>query len=203
MNKNFTVSIPDELYSSENTLNKTLTLEYVGPETLNILVSPSGNADIKVDMPRQGSVVLDASEDTAAAYLLNTPPVTTNYVLEDEVLDDGTIYKNISNPNLHDYYTVKYSEADGWELVPIIRQAKTPGLIKAEYFISKISNLIARTQLEDNPLVLAPEILTALEEYSEVLAEYSLSEQPKKSWKYETYSDIPVVPELLQQLLGE
>lgn len=203
MNKNFTVSIPDELYSSENTLNKTLTLEYVGPETLNVLVSPSGNADIKVDTPRQGSVVLDASEDTAAAYLLNTPPVTTNYLLEDEVLDDGTIYKNISNPNLHDYYTVKYSEADGWELVPIIRQAKTPGLIKAEYFISKISNLIARTQLEDNPLVLAPEILTALEEYSEVLAEYSLSEQPKKSWKYETYSDIPVVPELLQQLLGE
>jgi hypothetical protein len=203
MNKNFTVSIPDELYSSENTLNKTLTLEYVGPETLNVLVSPSGNADIKVDTPRQGSAVLDANEDTAAAYLLNTPPVTTNYELEDEVLDDGTIYKNISNPNLHDYYTVKYSEADGWELAPIIRQAKTPGLLKAEYFISKISNLIARTQLEDNPLVLAPEILTALEEYSEVLTQYALSEQPKKSWKYETYSDIPVVPELLQQLLGE
>lgn len=202
MNKEFTVSIPDELYSSDNTLNKTMVLQYSGPEKLYVIVTNGVPSGILAE-PDDYSLELDANTDTAAAYLLHNAPVTTEYVLVEETLDNGEIYKNISNPNLHDYYTVQHTKESGWLLKSIVREVQTPGLLKAKRLINTIDNIIARTELTDGALELSAEVLAALEEYSAILAEYSLLEEPKKAWKYITYSSTPAVPEVLQELLGE
>lgn len=202
MNKEFTVSIPDELYSLDNTLNKTMVLQYSGPDVLNVIVTNRVPSTV-LEEANEFSTELNAATDTAAAYLLHTAPITTEYILVEETLDNGEVYKNISNPNLHDYYTVIYEEVSGWSLKPIIRDSKTPGLLKANYLISRINDMIARTKLTDNPLELSAEILTALNDYLDTLTEYSVLEEPKKAWKYITYSSTPAVPEVLQELLGE
>lgn len=202
MNKEFTIKIPDELYSSEFTQNKQLTLTYDGPSTLYVAVNPLEQAERVVTEDTPGAITLDAGKDTAAAYLISSTPDTADYQSVDEVLVDGTIYKAISNPSLHEYYTVKYTEKSGWELMPVLREPRTPGRMVAEGRVITIENIIARTTLPDTIFELAPEVLAALQAYKTELDTYISQEMPKKSWKYETYSSAPAVPELLKELLG-
>ena len=42
MIKNFTVSVPDELYMSANTLGKTISLTYDGPSPVDCIISNAG-----------------------------------------------------------------------------------------------------------------------------------------------------------------
>lgn len=203
MNKHFTVNIPDELYSSEYTLNKTLGLDYTGPETLHVLVNTGGVSFSLVPEATDNSVALDASIHTDIAYLLFNVPITTEYEHTEEVLDNGEIYNNIINPNLHDYYTVKYTNASEWTLVPIVREQRTPGLIRAQGLSATAQNILDRTSLTDNPLELEEGVSEELTQYLGILAQYIEAETPKKSWKYETYTSAPSVPENLVKFLGE
>ena len=203
MNKQFTINIPNELYSSENTLNKSLTLEYNGPEILHVIVNPGRLSFSVIPEATETSVALDASTHPEVAYLLTNAPITTQYQFTEEVLDNGEIYNNIINPNLHDYYTVSYNNQNEWVLLPILREQKTPGLIKAQNLSTSIQNIIDRTSLADNPLELEAEIVTELSQYLNVLSQYIQVETPKKAWKYITYTSAPSVPENLVKFLGE
>ena len=142
MSKTFTINIPDQLWVDSWTENKTETYEYSGPNTWNVLIDGLTNLASEWSEesmePLSGTkdfvVTVDATDDTnlPVAHFMNTQGIDHEYTYEDETNHDGSVYQKITNPLIHDYFTIKYDVDNGLYLEPIYKRAKTIAEEKAE-----------------------------------------------------------------------
>lgn len=182
----FTYPLPDELYVEGVSGDILGTYTYDGPETFDVEIDPLGNLidiDIQND-PELGSEfrkTIDASTNIEAAYLLSHYFVD-NYVweleFEDEIMENGDVYKKLINPDLKDAYSLRYNfETEDWELVQILRQQDNPAIEVAKERKSYIEKYASKYSF-------GVELDAAIEDYIDQLDEFIENAQPIKTWKY-------------------
>lgn len=227
MKKNFTVSVPDELYVSANTLGKTLSLSYDGPSTIDAIVSRDGRFEGTVPFSEyepSGTdqiVTVYANTDPAVAYLI-LPAPAPEYTFEEQEMEDGNVWLNNTNPRLHDYYDIIYNtEANEWNLQPRVKDPRTPGLMEATHRKTRLNNSVLIHGMVDDGSntdivqalttrfavkvqdMTADEVVAIVNEYVDTLDTFIEQEQPKLAWKYEIFQSVPDAPEILQPVFEE
>lgn len=133
--KQYTVSVPDELWVDSWNNNTEKTYTYEGPETLYVVVSTvddfsiirwSETAIAEEDINENETVVeLDANTLTAQADYLVSFAAEYEYTFENETQANGDVYEGISNPRVQDYFDLLYSIANGFTLDPIYKVTLT------------------------------------------------------------------------------
>lgn len=211
MKNKFTITVLDELYVDSMSANNTLTLTYDGPVEVWGKVGGGDRVFYLADSASEETlekIAINANTNPAAAYLLTTPQDTTSYQFVDEELPDGTVYQKIVNPQLHDYFQVvavrtldeesNTNVVTGVSLCPIIRDPRTPGLLRAENMLNTIVNRL------EVPVITDTEETTAdLLAFKQIVEEFIAQELPKKAWKYVEFEQAPEVPESLTHIVGK
>lgn len=134
--KEYTVSVPDELWVDSWNNNSQKTYSYTGPETLYVIVSLDNDFSIlrwsdtqpseEEILEREKVVEIDATTDAAwADYLWTHSGEGFEYTYETETLPNGETYEGISNPRVQDYFDLKYTPANGFTLDPIYKVTLT------------------------------------------------------------------------------
>ena len=197
----FSYPLPDELYVEGVSGNITGTFTYDGPETFDVEIDRSGSI-IDIDTrnePESGPdfrKTIDASTHTAAAYLLGhyfVDDYKWEYENEDEVMDNGEVYKKPLNPNLGDAYELKFNfETNDWELIQIVKQQDNPAALEAkrrkEYIQKYADKYSFGTEVDD-----------AIETYITSLDTFITNNPPLKTWKYINFNfnSVPKIPAVI------
>jgi hypothetical protein len=197
----FTKNIPDELYvdSFSKKLKKSYT--YEGPESLKVLVDKQSgftfnlveSDEDKFNPDFVDVVTVDATKNTdVAEYLYNT--VVPERQFEDEIQVDGSVYKNITNPILRDYYNLRYDfETSSWVWIPITRN---PASILTE-LAEKNKNFVTLNldTVKDNV-----ELTKVANDYIKLLDDFMTTGKGSiPSWKMDEFllSSVPMIPQEL------
>lgn len=179
----FTYLLPDELYVEGVSGNVKASFTYDGPESFTVFLDQSGHVliiepTVTPDMDPNYIKTIDPQKDPAAAYLLNHYFLDSYdhiYEFEDIEMENGDIYKKISNPNLTDAYELVYNfEKEEWELHQIVKELIDPAVLIAterkEYILNyqnkyefsedidkKITNyILLLDEIIDNPNYIKP-----------------------------------------------
>lgn len=120
MQKTLTIKVPDELWVNKFEKNQTKTYEYDGPESFWISIKDEHIAltafedeptIIQSTENKHFIDIANASEvELACAIMIVHGAESYEFVYSDKVNHDGSIYKEISNPRLEDYYSAKFIE---------------------------------------------------------------------------------------------
>lgn len=147
---NYSYKIPNEQYIDDFSEGLMGQFTYTGPEVLVITLPPDGSGYTqKLDGPvYPGETQIEINVTTnpellAHAQLLWGRPYNHEAQFTDEVLEDGTIYKEQTNKTIHDYYWIPRfnMETRTWptKLELIVRDALTPKMrtyiAKGEMFV--------------------------------------------------------------------
>lgn len=193
----FSYPLPDELYVEGISGDVVGTYTYDGPEFFDVQIDEFGdvvNIDIEHD-PELGPnfrKTIDASNQIEAAYILSNYFIEDyqwKYEFEDEIMENGDIYKKILNPDLKDAYELKYNfENDDWDLIQIVKEQSNPSAIEAKRRKEYIERYSEK-------YTFGAEVDTMIEEYISELDTYIENNPPLKSWKY-THHDLKKVPKI-------
>jgi len=197
----FSYPLPDELYVEGVSGNIVGNFTYDGPETFDVEIDRSGfviDIDIQRD-PELGSnfrKTIDASTHTAVAYLLGhyfVDDYKWEYEYEDEVMDNGDVYKKLLNPNLGDAYELKFNfETNDWQLIQIVKQQDNLSALEAkrrkEYIQKYADKYSFGTEVDD-----------AIETYLTELDTFIANNPPLKTWKYINFNFnlVPKIPAVI------
>ena len=202
MQKEFTINVPDQLWVDSWTENKTQTLTYDGPEKYYVVVTDLqvltqwSQEPIEVDSEQRGNpfvVEVNATEQPDIAYWLLTHPEQVEYIFEDVVNHDGSIYKKITNPAIRDIYSAQYDvNQSKIVLLPIIKRTTTYPEIKAQErlaYVNRYSEVYA----------FSTEVEAAITAFKTDTAEYLESMKDIYPWKYVSISldDVPRIPAIV------
>jgi len=224
MIKEFTTIVPDRLYFSEVSGNKTASYVYDGPTEIKVNVTDPFNPiyikDEDLYDENDTIITVNADSETKAAYYLY-PPATTEAIFEEEVLSDGSIFLNNTNPSLEEYYSISYNKdtsAFEYHARPT-KQWKTANLLKAETMLITIqTGILARIQIDNGGnqavkdflinngeqttcnLLTPDQIVDKIEQFVAVLENYIEQEKQIITWKYVNLpvSEFPEIPDILQ-----
>jgi hypothetical protein len=207
MIQQFTLKIPNEIFIDNFSENKTITLEYNGPETLLIEVDGQGTVFKIVDEPRillepdqLSYVELNASEHIEAAYYITSANKPFTIEHEDIVNPDGSIYTAISNPRIQDYYSLRYSKGtvDMWELTLITRSMNSTIELK---ILNEKNNIVAKLKAVELP----DDLQTVYDNYITTADQWLADKASICPWKYIEFPAgvTPKVPLSLIRLIKE
>lgn len=193
MKKKFTVDIPDEIWVDKWEENKKLSLTYEGPEKLYALIGHDNDFKIWSEEPIEATfkldrvVEVDANEKPEIAYFLYNQGKEYEHKFVEETNYDGSIHMAISNPRLHDYFTLTHT-AD-FTLEPILKETDT------------INEKIARERLDfitkyDDTYDFDDDIQTSIDGHISALNDYLESMSDQYPWKFIEMNkkDIPRIP---------
>jgi len=198
MIKKFTYPLPDELYVEGVSGDIVSEYTYDGPETFDVEIDPLGfviDIDVQRD-PELGSdfrKTINATENVEVAYLLSHyfhDEFVWEYEYEDEVMENGDVYKKITNPNLWDVYQVVYDfEKNDWKLVQIVKELGNPAAEEAKVRKEYIQKYALKYSF-------GSEVDTLIENYIDSLDTFIENNTPLKTWKYINfnYNSIPRIP---------
>jgi hypothetical protein len=194
----FTYPLPDELYVEGVSGTIVGTYTYDGPETFDVEINSFGNV-VDIDIQRDPEMgpdfrkTINASENIEVAYLLSHYFVD-DYIwepeFEDEIMENGDVYKKLTNPNLGDAYQLQYDfEKNDWKLVQIIKEEGNPAASEAKArkeYVEKYSSKYS----------FGTEVDTEIENYIEQLDTFIQNNPPIKTWKYINFNtnSIPKIP---------
>jgi len=194
----FSYPLPDELYVEGVSGNIVGNFTYDGPETFDVEIDRSGFV-IDIDAQNEPELgpdfrkTIDASTHTAVAYLLGhyfVDDYTWKYECEDEVMDNGDVYKKPLNPNLGDAYELKFNfQTNDWELIQIVKQQDNLSALEAkrrkEYIQKYADKYSFGTEVDD-----------AIETYITALDTFIANNPPLKTWKYINFNlnSVPKIP---------
>lgn len=194
----FSYPLPDELFVEGVSGNVVGNYTYDGPEKFDVEVDVSGkiiDIDIQSD-PELGldfRIQIDASKNTEVAYLLQhyfVDDYSYEYEVEDEIMDNGDVYKKPLNPNLKDAYEAKYNfDTNEWELVQIVKNQDNPASLEAKRRKEYIESYSSKYSF-------GPEVDLQIENYLEELDNFILENPPLKTWKYTNFdfNSVPKIP---------
>jgi hypothetical protein len=111
MIEKFSYPMPNELYIDSFTEGKKLSLTYDGLEYVTVLVNKltgiiSGINPETYDKDVYDLIKVSAKKSPEICYFLTNSSDSHEYEYEDELMENGDIYKKIVNPTLHDAYTI-------------------------------------------------------------------------------------------------
>jgi hypothetical protein len=203
MQKTFTVSIPNEMFVSNFSQEKTASFNYEGPEIVKVLNTSTGkiSGTITDDMIVDESQVveIDANLYPAAALHATGQSTEHEYTYTDEVNHDNSIYKKISNPRINDWYDLYYhpnrqvESDDGlnvgpWELRLITKEYITKGEIATRKNLAFVKEKLQYIELTTDVNTQYTAFVTACESYLETMANVF-------PWKYVEITN-PAVPKI-------
>lgn len=207
MIQQFTLKIPNEIFIDNFSENKTITLEYNGPETLLIEIDGQGTVFKIVDEPRiliepdqMSYVELKASEHIQAAYYISTASKPFAHEHEDIVNPDGSIYTAISNPRIQDYYSLRHSKGtvDLWEFTLITRSMNSTIELK---ILNEKNNIVSKLKAVELP----DDLQTVYDNYITAADQWLAEKAALCPWKYIEFPTgvTPKVPLALIRLIKE
>jgi hypothetical protein len=206
---NYTYKVPDNQFIDDFSQNLTKTFVYRGPEVLVVTVPQNSGAAYtqKLDGPvydDEFTVTINTTTNPElipyASLLWGRP---YNYVAEFEeiTLEDGTLYQNCTNLDIHDYYFKPAYDVENqaWlEPVLIVKDTLSPKMrteiAKGEMFAEILDKFELPT-----------EAATKFATYKQALASYkSMTAMP---WKYPGQNPydllVPKIPIDLVQVLNQ
>lgn len=198
MIKKFTYSLPDELFVEGVSGDIVGDFTYDGPETFDVHIDELGRVfdiDVQND-PENGPdfrKTIDASENTAVAYILSNYFID-DYVreleFEDEVMENGDVYKKLKNIDLTDAYELRYDfETNDWKLDQIVKEqynlAAEEAKVRKKYIQKYADKYSFGTEVDD-----------AIETYITTLDTFITNNPPLKTWKYINFNlnSVPKIP---------
>lgn len=201
MIKEFTYPLPDELYVDGVSGENVGTYTYDGPEKFDVQVSREGyvvNIDINSDPPLGPNYrkTIDAKKQVELAYLFNhyfIEDYKWDYEYEDEIMENGDVYKKIINPDLINAYEPIFNfETNEWEIRQIIKEQTNPLRDQAN---SK-KNFVEQYSREYS---FGAEIDKLIADYISQIDKFIEDNPPLKSWKYTNFNfvNIPKIPATL------
>ena len=217
MIKEFSIPIPNELYIHNYSENKTMNLTYSGPETLYVQVSKTGtvlnfNEEPPAELDNTDSfsyfVELNCNTHPAVGYWMTTKNDPYEMVFEDEINYDGSIYKKLSNPTIHNYYDLIHNRGSSiiynnglnsgpWELKLIEKDTKTPQEEEALKNLSYVQTKLKNIELEEPYLTTYTNFLSNTESFLALMGNVH-------PWKFITINETaPKIPLSLIKLIKE
>lgn len=218
MQKEFTVNVPDELWvdSWENALTQTYT--YNGPQYFyiglgdknNELVVKFGDLESEADPFTAEesadfiySLTIDADVNPELAYMLYIHD-HEDHMFTEITNHDGSIYQQISNPCMKDYFTLEYkSNADD----PDVKEAFLDPIYKDtnNILLSTAKTRLSVVQKYDNAYDFDEADQTKIDTFISTINTYIDSIATAYPWKYITVdiSEIPKIPASLQLLFNQ
>jgi hypothetical protein len=202
MIKTFTYPLPDELYVEGVSGKVVGAYTYDGPEKFDVEIDPTTGNVVDIDIERDPEtgvdfrITIDSNTNTEVAYML-LHYFVDNYVyeyeFEDEIMENGDVYKKIINPDLKDAYELKYDfETKEWKLMQIIRKQDNPSSLEAKRRKEYI-------EFYANKYSFGSEVDTLIEEYLLELDNFIEKNPPIKIWKYTNFDFkfVPKIPSLV------
>jgi len=197
----FSYPLPDELYVEGVSGEVTATYTYNGPETFDVEIDELGRVidiDIQRD-PENGPdyrKTINASTHTAVAYNLFHYFVDNyvwEYEFEDELMDNGDVYKRPLNPDLKDAYYIRYNfEKDDWDLLQVIREQSNPASLEAKARKEYVEKYSKKYSFSD-------EVESTIEKYVSDLDTFISNNPSLKAWKYINFNlnEVPKIPSII------
>jgi len=194
----FTYRLPDELYVEGVSGTIVGTYTYNGPETFDVHIDQLGRIfDIGVQNdPESGPdfrKTINASENTVSAYILShyfVDDYVREFEFEDEVMENGDVYKKLKNPDLTDAYELRYDfETNDWKLDQIVKEQYNLAALEAKKrkeYIQKYADKYS----------FGTEVDTLIEDYLDKLDTFITNNPPLKTWKYINFNlnSVPKIP---------
>ena len=215
MQKQFTVSIPDERWIDSWDSNLTLTKTYTGPSKVYAPINLELNSLVGVyfdSSPTQGPYAntdnynlyeIDADTDTAIAQLVQETvddEYKLNYIreFEDETLHDGSIYAKTTNPMVSDYYRLRYDTLTSKIVLEAIFNDnwRIPQL-------GVVNNKLEVLNYNKTNIAFSETMLAKITAAIAQLETYKATIVNARNWKYDTFdmSEIPQISKSVEQAL--
>lgn len=203
----FSYPLPDELFVEGVSGEVTGTYTYNGPKTFDVHINSLGfieDIDVQND-PELGPDYrkkIDASKNPEVAYILSHYFVDNyvwEYEYEDEIMENGDVYKKPLNPNLKDAYDLIFDfDKDDWKLEQIIKLQDNPSAQVAKARKREIEKYSLKYSFGD-------EIDALIEDYILTLDEFIENNPPLKTWKYINFdiNSVPKIPALISVELAK
>lgn len=134
--KEFTYALPDELWVEGVSGSVTGTWTYEGPDTIKLYANTIDGSITAIDpghpLPNGDvEVTIDANANPEFAELVAhhfIDEVVNSPTFEDVTMDNGDIYKKLTNPRMIDAYELMYdADNENLELVQVLRKPNEAG----------------------------------------------------------------------------
>jgi hypothetical protein len=218
MQKEFTVNVPDELWVDSWDDGLTATYTYEGPQYFyigfdsklgaTILPNHIVEADSETDpfSDEQASnfieiITLDANENPDIAYMLYAQFMEhADHTFEDVANHDGSIYKKITNPHMHDYFELQWN--NGVAELPTL-QARVKDTSNILHTTAK--NRLASIQKYNNAYDFDADDQATIDATIATFNTYIDTVSTAYRWKYTDYdlTEVPKIPAALQILFNQ
>lgn len=193
----FSYPLPDELFVEGVSGKVKATYTYEGPKTFDVHINSFGNVD-DIDVHNDSELgpdyrkTIDASKNPEVAYMLShyfVDDYKWEYKYEDEIMENGDVYKKILNPNLLDAYELKFDfDKNDWQIIQIIKTQDNPSTQEAKARKRNIEKYSLNYSFGD-------EVDSIIQDYILELDEFIKNNPPLKTWKYINF-DLNSVPKL-------
>lgn len=203
MSINFTYSVPDELWVDSFTANNVFTGTYNGPDILPVVVDNEGqpqgvyNSEMIInDATKQEVINVDATLDTAVAYMIYTAADAVKYTYTTETNHDGSTYQRITNPKLQDYYSITYHggpTSNTWTFNLKTKLKDTQSEIDTRKNLEFVKSKLQYVGLDGNLANVYNNFILSCENYLTTMADVY-------PWKYVTIPS-PSVPQIPLSLI--
>ena len=205
--QSFTYALPTELYVSGISTTKTGTYTYIGPDQFDVEIDGQGKIvmiDAKAFPSPERKKTINANEaaQLPVAYLARGHVDEDDFEwgenYTDEVLDNGDVYKVLSNPDLEDAYEIpRWDEAAGkWVIDQTLKPQQNRGLAEAERRKSYVETYYAQYDF-------GTDIDTKIDAYLVGITSYINANPPYKTWKYTTLPTPPAIPKIPASVMAE
>lgn len=203
MEKTLALKVPNELWVNEFSENKTVSYTYTGPDKVWLLADVNSGSvyDSVYDTKPTEDIIgtkdlieIDINSCTeaelAAVIAINTKVSGLYaYTYTDKINHDSSIYKEITNPTVFDYYSIKYVPVSGIQLELNYKDPVNPNLSVALERKAYVQKFVDTFQFEAADYTSITEYLTSLNSYIEVI-------KIAYPWKFITVNknEVPRVP---------
>ena len=200
MIKEFSYPLPDELYIDSFDLGKKFFSQYNGPEKISILVDKLTNevSGINPEMYNAESYDLFeiySNKNPELSYFIMVSNDSWEYEYEEEIMENGDIYKKIVNPSLRDAYTLEYDrEEKEFKLKLIIKTSESNVLVSSLiYFKNKLNYILSHEEGKkgkNEPLLVSEELTEFIKNFIELIDQTINENLLFPSWKYSNFETI-------------
>lgn len=202
MKKTYTFPIPDELYVDKFDQNLKYQGTYDGPEKIYLLVQPGEPVgiwsdkpfDIEFDKVNLIEVELNAADFPEVADYITGVTKEYTYTFKPITNIDGSVYNEISNPRLNDYYKLYYSGGTkNWDFRVITRDLSFQDEEKVKKDLEYVKSYKDKYDFgADN---------AAIDSYIANAESYITTVEPLYPWRFENPLVSPLPPKIPVSLI--